>query len=78
MSAGGAGFDRSQRGWLPLATVGPQALVAFRPVAGLTLQAAAALDVALMRNAIAVGTSDLWASPPLSARLTLAVGWQFL
>ncbi len=77
LSAGGVGFDNARRGWQPTASVGPLFSVGWRPVGGLVLQAALALDVILVRTSILLGSVELWNSPPVAGNLAVSVGWQF-
>ncbi len=78
LAAGGSGFQNNRRGWQGVATVGPLLSMVWRPVSGLVLQASLAMDVVLIRNAITLGSIELWGSPLVAGNAGLSVGWQFL
>jgi hypothetical protein len=75
MSVAGVGFVDAQRGWLAVATLGPQVMATWHPLTQLVLSVTVGADIALLRNSIGVGTTDVWSSPWVAGAFGLAVGW---
>ncbi len=78
LRANGRGFDIDRRGILPVATVGP--MLAFEPVffSHWVVRFGLGLDVALIRNSLFVGNTEIWNAAPFSVEAQVSLGWTSL
>lgn len=75
LRASGEGFERDRRGTLPTATLGPALFIEGRPFSRVLARAGVGADVALIRNSIFVGATEVWHAPPVAVEAGVAVGW---
>ena len=75
LRASGEGFVNDRRGMLPVVALGPAAYLEWRPSSRVFLRAGGSLDVALVRNSIYVGSTEVWHAPALAAEVGISVGW---